>query len=239
MAAPPTFVGDHSATSSTNWSTTTTPKTATFTPGNGNILALLGAMEATTVALTLSGTPTMTQQQINNTGSNCTDAGWTATGAGSSVTPSLARGASTLNFGFDCLEFSGSAGVGASNKATSQTGTHTTLGLTTQQDNSAIVAIWAEFNAVPITGRTWDAVNGFTPDPAGILNQYERAAIQVASAYSVFVAYWPDAGTAGAKTVGLTTGVSSQTSAIVAIEIKGSTAIAALPEVTMAPRIPT
>lgn len=238
MATPPTFVGRH--VPATNWSGTTTPITNTFTPGSGNILCTVGGDENCATTLSISGGPTWTLQQSNVTvaNSDCANYAWTATGAGSSFTLSVARSATSASFGFDCLEFSGSDGVGASNKNRGLTGAHPTLGLTTTQDNSAIVVIVVDFNARDGAARVWDTVNGITPT-AG--NSLEVDYFRNVSTYAIYAAYWSDVGAAGAKTVGVDNGAAtSMQAAIIAVEVKGAAGAAvSLPDVVMAPRIPT
>lgn len=223
MATPPTFVGENE----TVWNTATTPKTVTFTPGSGNILAALAASQDAATTLALTSGPTWTLRQSSVLGSTCASYAWTGAGAGTSVTPSLALSGSTNNFGMNILEFSGSDGVGASAKsASAQTTAHVTQAITTAQDNSALLVIITDWNAVLATTRTWDTVNGFAPSAA---NGKEVSFYQTAgSDYTVLAAYYPDAGVAGSKTVGVTVPTAMKAILIV-VEVKGNAAGAAGP----------
>lgn len=216
MATPPTFVAEYETT----FSESTSPETDAITVAVGDVLAILGVVEdsATTLTLPTGGSPTYTQQQNSNVASNCNVYAWTApiaTGESYSVSISDAGDGSHW-WGYNVLRFSGSDGVGASNK-TNSTGAPS-LSLTTSFDNSAIVVAVGDWNAADGTTRTWRTVNGTTPT-AG--NGFEKTYFRDPSHYTVHIGYYPDAGTAGAKTVGLSA-PSGQKYAIVAVEIRGS-----------------
>ena len=103
--------------------------------------------------------------------------------------------------------------------------------MTTTGDHSAICLIVLDANAVSGTSRTWLTVNGFTPS-AG--NGLELGYTLVSGTYGIYIAYWPDAGLAGTKTVGLSA-PAGMTYTAVATEILGSASApsntAALPAV--------
>jgi hypothetical protein len=138
-----------------------------------------------------------------------------AVGGGSSITPTLSTtNTGTLHFGTNVLEFSGSPGIGAAvGTSAGVTGTHPTLNITTTKDNSAILAIFADFNASG-SPSSYDTINGLS------------ATIQTAFAgttdYSVGVAWWPDAGAAGVKTVGATQPQAGADTMIIAVEVLGT-----------------
>lgn len=219
MATPPTFVLEHETA---NWNTSTTPKPfggGAFTPGNGNILVGMCAKEATTGALGVSGGPTWTTQLSLNAASECPLLCVTAVGAGSSITANVTLSTGANHFGGNCLEFSGSDGIGNVAGAQAKAGTHVTQTITTLQDNSAIVVIFADFTATTHAAHTWDTLNGVAPS-AG--NGFELSDyVTIATDYGILVAYYPDAGAAGAKTVGVTLGGTVEAS-MIAIEIKGA-----------------
>lgn len=215
MATPPTFVGEHE----TVWNTGGgAAKSVTWSPSAGNILVAIAMSEDAGTTLAISGGPTWTLAQSHTVASNCTAYVWTASAAGGSITPTFTPGGGNGNqvFGANVLEFSGCDGVGASNKA--QTTGGPSLGLTTTQDNSAIVVASADYLAVDGTTRTWRTVNSVTPTSG---NGLEVTYFRNAANYTVYGAYYSDAGTAGAKTVGLSAPTGQQYS-ILAVEIKGA-----------------
>lgn len=220
MATPPTFVAEYE----TGFGESTSPETSAVTVATNDILAILGVVEdsATTLATPTGGGYTYTLQQNSNVASNCNVYGWTAPiSSGQSYSVSIEdAGDGSHWWGYNPLRFSGSDGVGASSK-TNASGAPS-LSITTSFDNSAIVVAVGDWNAVDGTTRTWRTVNGTAPS-AG--NGFEKTYFRDASHYGVYMAYYPDAGTAGAKTVGLTA-PSGQKYAIVAVEIRGSTGAA-------------
>jgi hypothetical protein len=217
MATPPTLVADYQST----WDAGTGQKDVSTTVGNGDILVVAAAVEDTsfTLATTGAGGLTYTLRQQVTTASNCGVYGWTAPSTSAQTfTQTITKSGGTADYGYDTFRFSGSDGVGASAK-TNASGAPS-LSITTTQDNSAIVVIVADWNAVSGSSRTWRTVNGITP-VATPGNGYERNYFLDGSAYTTYLAYYPDAGTAGAKTVGLSA-PSGQKYAIIAIEIKGT-----------------
>ena len=220
MATPPTFVAEYEASS---WLNNTTPKTVTPTTVVGDVLVVVGNTEDEAVTLTTPTGNSLTytlQQSVTVTDFTATYL-WTApdnTG-GTGWTLSVSRAGSALEFGFTVARFSGSDGVGASSK-TNVTSGAPSLDITTQQDNSAIVVISGDWSAQDGASRTWRTVNGTTPT-AG--NGFELVYARSAITHAVYVAYYPDAGTAGTKTVGLSA-PGSQKYAILAVEIKGAAA---------------
>lgn len=222
MATPPTFVGEHE----TVWNTGGgADKSVTWTPTAGNILVAFAMSEDAGTTISISGGPTWTLAQSHTVASNCTCYVWTATAGSGSITPTFSPAGSNGNqvFGANVLEFSGSDGVGASNKA--QTTGGPSLGLTTLGDNSAIVVASSDYLAVDGTSRTWRTVNSVTPTSG---NGLEVTYFRSAANYTVYGAYYSDAGAAGAKTVGLSAPTGQQYS-IIAVEVKGTGATATAP----------
>jgi hypothetical protein len=219
VATPPTFVADYEAST---WLNNTSPKTVTPTTAAGDILAVVGAgsNNVTTLATPTGNSLVYTLAQSIVVANFCATYGWTAPdpagGAGWTLSDSE-TGSGTAFWGFTALRFSGSDGVGASAK-TNAAGGAPSLAITTLQDNSAIVVIVADFAAVDGATRTWRTVNGITPTLAnGLETTYTRDAAE----YTVYVAYYSDAGAVGSNTVGLTV-PSIQDYSIIAIEIKGA-----------------
>jgi hypothetical protein len=114
------------------------------------------------------------------------------------------------------LAFSGSPGTGASASATGSGAPSLTI--TTTQNHSAIAVLVLDADANNGSSRAWLTVNGVTPS-AG--NGYEQVYSYSASEYAAYVAYYPDAGAAGAQTVGLS--APSMQYTILAVEVLGGT----------------
>lgn len=219
MATPPTLSANSASTA--GWAGTTTPQSASaLSAQSGDYLVVVGATESDTTTLS---TPTgggfvYTLQQSIGPGSSCAVYLWTApvTSTGS-VTVSVGKSAGSGDWAFHASLWRGSDGIGASNSARS-TGAPS-LGLTTTQDNSAIVAVSADFNAGS-GARTWRTINGVTPSSG---NGAELVYSFTSGHYTVYVAQWSDAGTAGAQTTGLSL-PTGQTYSIAAVEVKGAAA---------------
>lgn len=219
MAAP-TFVTSYQS----SFGDSNTPKTAAPTVAVNDVLVVVGVAEdaGTTIATPTGGSLTYTLQQSLVVASNCAVYVWTTISASAqSFTLSADEGgAGTAWWGIQALRFSGSDGVGASNKA--QTTGAPSLSLTTNFANSAVVVVNGDWNAVDGTTRTWRTVNSITPT-AG--NSLERTYFRDAAHYGVYVAYWNDVGAAGAGTYGLSA-PTGQKYGIIAVEVRGSSGAA-------------
>jgi hypothetical protein len=132
------------------------------------------------------------------------------------MTVTFDRAGATGSFGGGVQNFRGSDGVGASSSTTGSGGP--SLSLTTTQANSAIVVASSDWNAVDGTTRTWRTVNSLTPT-AG--NGLERSYVLLGGGFAEYAAYYSDAGTAAAKTVGLSA-PTGQAYSIGAVEVKGA-----------------
>jgi hypothetical protein len=214
MAAP-TFVQE----AETAWNSASFPKgSGNFTTSTGDVVVACSVKEAETDDLSQTGTNvTLTvQQTIDVTAYTEVEvsAGVVASGGTTSVSFVNNPGGG-MWFGGNALTFRDSDGIGASNK-TNTTGTPS-LSLTTTQANSAIVVVIGDYAAVDGTSRTWLTVNSITPSSG---NGYEVTYFRDSVHYGVYIAYYPDVGAAGSKTVGLSA-PGSQTYSIVALEIKG------------------
>lgn len=210
----PTFVAEYE----TLWTGTTTPKTASVTTAVGDVLVVVAMLEnhLGTLSTPTGGTGltwTLRQEVAASPSSDwCGVYVWTATATtAETFTLSIARGGTAVVWGFNCLRFSGSDGIGASSK-TNTTGAPS-LGLTTTGANSAIVVANADWAALDGTSRTWRTVNG----SVGNENTYFRSS----TTYGVYANRHMDAGAAGANTVGLSA-PTGQSYSIAAVEVLGT-----------------
>lgn len=210
MAAP-TYVNQYA----TAFNTTTTPKTAmsAVAISSGDVLVAVAACEATqTISLTENGAASATLQQSRTASGYAAIIGWTYVApANETITVSFSGGAGNY-FGGNVIRFSSSSGVGASNLAYAASG-NPSVSLTTTQDNSAIVVIVTDYNA---KSGAQTFTNNFSGTPSA-LTDYPGDG----STYGVAIAYFPDAGTAGSKTVGMSA-PTGQKWMIIAIEVKGT-----------------
>ena len=214
---PPTLVNSYTST----YTSGASPKTVSVTTQAGDVVVVYGGCANGSGAFgAISGNSiSWTQQQLVDIDTNWAEAViWTGTDAtgGTNWTLSVAH-SNSLHYGVTALVFRGSDGIGASN-STSTTGAPS-LGLTTTQDNSAIVVINSDWDADDGSLRTWLTVNSITPTSG---NGLEITYVQDGSSYTVYGAYWNDAGTAGSKTVGLSA-PNAQKYSIAAVEVKGTT----------------
>jgi hypothetical protein len=215
--AAPTFVAEYEVAS---WVTTTSPKTVAPTTVAGDVLVVGGitADSVTTLNTPTGNGLTYALSASRLVGSNTQVYGWTTTDStgGTGWTLSVTRVGTANDWGFNVARFSGSAGIG---NATSGGGTgNPSLAITTTQANSALLAFIGDWNADDGVARVWNTINGSTPTAGnGLELTYARDAAQA----TFYAAYWPDAGAAGAKTVGLT-GSGTTKYSIVAIEVKGT-----------------
>lgn len=131
-------------------------------------------------------------------------------------TLSVSSSGSAGHWGDIALVFSGSQGTGASVSGTGSGAPSLTI--TTTADNSAIAVLILDANAVSGASRTWLTVNSITPTAA---NGYELGYTLDGITYGVYVAYYPNAGPAGPKTVGMSAPAGMEYSAV-AVEALGS-----------------
>lgn len=220
MAAPSFVAGNPNPAVFSN---TTSPKTASVTATAADVFVHLGG---TADSITTLNTPTggsglsWTLQRTVNTSMYCSLYGWTTTTPSSqSFTLSQTRSGDTMPFwGFSCLQFGGSDGIGAT-AVTNTTGAPS-VAITTTQANSALVVFVLDWNAADGASRIWRTPAGATGITAGGAGEvaYYRNNLQ----YTVYAGYHADAGAAGSKTVGLSAPAGQQY-AICAIEVLGTT----------------
>lgn len=201
----------------TAFNTTTTPKTsAALTDLGGDVLLSAGVGEdggLTTIVPTLTGEVFASAVNIGTTGSTSRIHAHTTTISSDGVaeTVSVARTGTALWFGANMLLFRDSAGFGAAPpSAQSITAASPNLAITTTQENSAIVVILTDWGASDPTTWTWRTVNGVAPTI--------QTSFQDTVHYAFVIGYYPDAGSIGAKNVGVTNSI---TYTIAAVEIKG------------------
>lgn len=225
MPTPPSFVAEYE----TAWSTGASPKTASVTVSVGDVLVVAAAAASWSSSSDNLNTPTgggltYTLEQSYSVINDTSAWIWTALSDSSQTfTLSVAENGGAQLYGFNALRFSGSDGIGNSTIVHSVgSGVASTTPLTSIQDNSAVVLIGADWNAVDFTTRTWATVNGVTPTSG---NGLERTYFRDSAQYTVYAAYWDDVGVAGGNTYGITTtGVIDST--IAAVEVKGAAPVA-------------
>jgi hypothetical protein len=210
MTSPPVLVAEYE----TAWNVTGASKTASPTVANGDVLVIFAvtADDATDLSTPTGGGLVYTLQQSITAVDFCQVYVWTAPSAsGQSFTLTVNRTVGTDIWGFNCLRFSGTDGVGASSSTSVSSGAPT-LNLTTTQDNSAIVMVSAD----------WNAGDGGSPRSyRGDVSFTEQTYFRDAAAYTVYGGFYPDAGSGGnTHAVGILT-PTTQKYAICAVEIKG------------------
>ena len=140
---------------------------------------------------------------------------YTATGS-ETLTTTAVRGVNARQnayFGGNAIRFSGSDGVGAIASTSGASGAPS-FSITTTQANSAIVVIISDWNAGSGT-QTFTSNGG--AGSATALTDYPGDSTR----YGAAIAYYADAGTVGAKTVGMSA-PSDQKWRGIAIEVKGT-----------------
>ena len=209
--AAPTFVAEYP----TAFNSTTSPKTAmnAVAINSGDVLVLVSADEG---LFTLGETENGSASWVNIRNSDAYDytavrsSGYTATATETLTATITSAGGYS---GGNIVRFSGSDGIGASATNSGTTGSPS-VSITTTQDNSAIVVIVGDWNA--ISGTQIFTSDGGAGSPTNLTDYPGDGA-----RYGVAIAYYPDAGTAGAKTVGMSA-PSGQKWTIHAIEVKGN-----------------
>lgn len=219
MGNPPTFT----AVSSSVWNTTTSPKTASVTTSASDVL-IVTAVAADTA--TDFGTPTggsLSYELLLNSGtpSNVRINTWAAIASGSATfNVSLTKASGSDNWGITVHQFSASLGYYSTGVAvqTAQGSGAPTMNVDTQADNAAVVGVVGDWLAGS-GARTWRTINGITPTTG---NSLETVYFTSAGVYTVYGAYWNDAGTAGTVTPGLSA-PSGQTFTIASAIVFGDT----------------
>lgn len=237
MAAPTFVDSQEGATWDRN---TTTTRSITITVTTGDRLVLAAATEDnTSVTLTLTNAGGQTWTAItgspSNVASRCKQYGWTATSVTTgSITVEVTAAAGNFGKGLEVYAFSGSDGFGNVIFANGISDDPSFATLTTLQPNSAVVLLRTDWNASDTPSPT---VTTYRTASAGSFT--ERSYLRNSAAYTVATGYHPDAGAAGAKTLGhTTTGTLSENWIYMGVEVFGSAAASTPPILVMAPPIP-
>ena len=211
--ASPIFVAEYESA----WNTSTSPKTVSVTTAVGDVLVVIAGTQDffRTVDTPTGGTGLSwtLRQSVNVSGYGFT-AAWTAkaTAAETFTLSMTAPGTATYKWGFNCLRFADASGIGASVKINT-TGAPS-LGITTTQDDSAIVVVNNDWDAIDGSSRSWRTGAG-----AFIEKTYEL----ISGTYTIYGGYHAAAGAVGLKTVGLSA-PAAQKYALIAVEITGGVA---------------
>lgn len=171
----------------------TTPKTAAATVAVGDWVYVFAGNENHVGTIGVSG-GSLTYTAL---GTPAPIDGWStiqawvtkATTAGTLTVTGTATGVPG-NWGLCMYVFNNSDGIGAVSGEFDPSGTAADLAMTTG-DRSAVISFIVDWDASAIAGRTWLTVNGVTPTSG---NSAEKVALQYAGSYSIFSAYWSDAG---------------------------------------------
>lgn len=219
MATPPTRVSDAESA----FNTTTSPKSVTGVAVTAGDLLVIwqGAENSTTMstAPTFSGTATVAAAsslaQIG-TGTQARASVWKAdvTGSGS-VDVSMTRAGTAVFWGGGVVVLRNHNGTGTvASAAPAANSVAPSLAITTAADNSGILYVEVDFNAVA-GARTFRQINALSPTV--VANFVDTAH------YGVDAAWYTDAGLIGAKTAGISS-PSTMCECHVAVEVKPAAA---------------
>lgn len=221
----PTFVSD----TETAWDSATVPKSVSMTTAVGDTVVFLGGIEdwgnidTARTSMSPSGTLTWTEYEDKGGSSRGRVGAWGAPGVAASnwLLTGTHLNSTTFWWGFNALRFSDASGIGEAVSA-EQAGVNATISITTQQANSAIAVITVDWSAINYPNDGTNGTRNWNSASAG--NGTELSYFCHGSHYTVFVGYYPDAGAAGAKTVGCLVGSTQGGHSIAAIEILGGAA---------------
>jgi hypothetical protein len=186
------------------------PRSTSVTADVGDTLVVYAMSGNAGVSLTPSGGGlTYTPQQTITTASRVSLTMWTAPSASSQTFTLQVTNGTSDGMGFTALRFTGVASIGNSTSSTAAGGT---ASLTTTAANSTVVFAAGDFAVNDGASRAYSTVT------AGTFT--ERTYFFQSPAITAYGGYYADAGTAAAKTVGLTapTGTFSR----VALELVGT-----------------
>lgn len=212
LAAQPTLSDYQESNFSDNTSGSETTASATWS--SGDLIVVLGITadngSATLATPTASG---LTFSAVSGTPTNTTNRtkvyAWTATaGAGGSGTIAAVKN-DIITSGLAAFVFTGSDGIGGA-AISAALGSTTTQSLTRTGENSHVVQIWGDWNAVNDTTVTWT--------PSG---ETQREAVFVSGQSTFFVASWGDQGASGTTSYGFSGFAGGQMSAVT-LEIVGT-----------------
>lgn len=201
--ASPTLVTESSVA---DWDSTTSPKTiASIAILTDDIVVVLAAMEngGTTMSASNTGGAGMTfTQQVYQTGSlddtKCAVYIWTAIADGNkTIDVTVTRSSGTLAYGFNCQIWRNSqtGAIWSGNNGTSINAP--VVGQTAQASSSAIPMIVADWTAN-------GAARAYNMRDAGSFTETDYDGTAGVN-YMVYAGYYPNAGPASAKAIGITT----------------------------------
>ncbi len=203
-----------------------TKTTLATTATNDLVVACLCAENTATVYGTPSGhSLTYTSgvtRNVSNRGNGAIYVSGLETSGASGWTLSETVTTSLAEWGLACAVFSGcaSSAIGATAAADfNAVGSTGALSITTTAANSAVVWMMVDWQAADHSTRVYQTVNSFTPAVGGT---GEIVGVRTIGQYSVYAAYWPDVGAAGAKTVGTTTEQYNGGFVMMAVELKAA-----------------
>jgi hypothetical protein len=217
MAAP-TFIASYTTT----YNTSGASKNTNVTTQAGDVVVVYGGgeNEVGTINTPSGNSISFTLQESIIQGSSSTAYIWTGIDSTGGSNWSLsATSPSAINWGFTCLVFRDSDGIGSSNSGR-LSNSAPSISITTTQDNSAIVFFAADWDADDGSGRTWRTINGITPTSG---NGLERTYVFDPTKYTVYGGYYNDAGSIGTVTAGISS-PTSPTPSMVVLEVKGADA---------------
>jgi hypothetical protein len=218
MAAP-TFVAQYA----TAFNSTTTPKTAMSAVSitSGDVLVSVSAAEneGGLIAETENGAASFVNLR------EFTTADYTRMRASRYIATTNENLTVTITctgaryFGGNVIRFSGSAGIGGSNIANGSSG-NPSVSYTTTQANSALVVISGDWNAR--SGTQTFTSSGGAGSPTNLTDFPGNS-----DNYGVAIAYYPDAGDVGAKTIGMSA-PTGQKWCIIVVEVLGTAATSSI-----------
>lgn len=205
------------ASYSSAYNTSTSTKDLTITTQAGDTLVVYGGgeNEGVTLSTPAGNSISFTLQQSIVVSGYASAYMWTGVDSTGATSWTLSCTGGGGRWGFSCLIFRNTVGIGASNK-TNAAGTAPSLNLTTTSNNSAVVVFNGDWDAQNGSSRTWLTVNGITPSSGNNEIDYSYTS----GVWTAYGAYYPSVGTAGSVTVGLSA-PTNQTYSIVAVEVKG------------------
>lgn len=216
-----------------SYTSTGSSKTITVTTQPGDYLVVYGGGENSGVTL---NTPTgnsvsFALQTSVVTANHGTAYIWTGqdTTGGTNWTLTVTCAVSGNEWGASCVVFRGIAGFGATLSATT-TGSVGLGNITTTADHSSIVVFMTDYNTADNTGmHHWQGLNGYSPT-SGNGFEFNYGRDNTSFAYAYYGGYYPDAGRAGYKPIGVYFPDGMQAS-IVALEVKATPTYIKMPYV--------
>lgn len=172
-----------------------------------------------TITATGAATLTVSNHQIQTAGSTCPVGVWSApVTTNGNYTVTINYTSSGAPQGATVVVLRGHGGVGVSSKGLN-TPSAPSLALSTGTANSMVFAMFADYDGVDGSSRTWRTINSITPTSG---NGFEKLYYRNAGVIGAYLAVWSDVAATGSKTTGLSAPTNVRWSGV-AIEIKPST----------------